>query len=288
MIKNLLQTMRPKQWVKNVFIFAGIFFDAKIYHLQSLIHTLLAFIIFCLVSSAIYLLNDLADMEKDRSHPLKKNRPLASGALKPVTAKIATLLLLSLSIPIAFWLRPLFGIVVVIYATLMGLYSFALKEIVLIDVMTISAGFVLRVWAGTTVIEVTRFSPWLYVCTTLLALFIALNKRRHELNLLAEEALNHRSSLQEYSQTLLDNMTSLVTSAALVAYAFYTFSAPNLPENHAMMLSIPFVIYGIFRYMYLIHEKHLGGAPEDIMLRDKPMLITLLLWGLTAAIVLYS
>lgn len=287
-IKNLLRAMRPKQWIKNAFIFAGIFFDAKIYHLQSLIHTLLAFIIFCLVSSAIYLLNDLADMDKDRLHPVKKNRPLASGALRPITAKVATLLLLLISIPTAFWLRPLFGIVAVVYAMLMILYSFVLKDIVIVDVMTVSAGFVLRVWAGTAVIEVTRFSPWLYVCTTLLALFIALNKRRHELNLLAKEAINHRSSLQEYSQTLLDNMTSLVTSAALAAYSFYTFSAPNLPENHAMMLSIPFVIYGIFRYMYLIHEKHLGGAPEDIILRDKPMLITLLLWALTAAIVLYA
>ncbi len=288
MLKHLLRTMRPKQWVKNIFIFAGIFFDAKIYRLQSLVHTLLAFMIFCLVSSAIYLLNDLADIEKDRSHPVKKNRPLASGALEPITAKVAMLLLLLVSIPSAFWLRSLFGIVVVIYATLMILYSFALKNIVIIDVMTVSAGFVLRVWAGTAVIEVTRFSPWLYVCTTLLALFIALNKRRHELNLLAEEAINHRSSLKEYSQTLLDNMTSLVTSAALAAYSFYTFSAPNLPENHAMMLSIPFVIYGIFRYMYLIHEKHLGGAPEDIILHDKPMLIALLLWALTAAIVLYT
>lgn len=288
MIKNLLKTMRPKQWAKNVFIFVAIFFDAKIYHLESLLHALLAFVLFCFVSSAIYLLNDLVDMKKDRAHPVKRNRPLASGALNPITAKTALILLLLVSIPIAFWLRPLFGIVVVTYAALMALYSFALKDIVIIDVMTVSAGFVLRVWAGTAVIEVTRFSPWLYVCTTLLALFIALNKRRHELNLLAQEAVNHRSSLQEYSQTLLDNMTSLVTSAALVAYSFYTFSAPNLPENHAMMLTIPFVIYGIFRYLYLIHEKHLGGAPEDIILRDKPMLITLLFWALTAAIVLYA
>ncbi|MEA3407032.1 MAG: decaprenyl-phosphate phosphoribosyltransferase [Chloroflexota bacterium] len=288
MTKSLLRTMRPKQWAKNVFIFAGIFFDAKFFRIQALFRTILAFLLFCLASSAIYLLNDLVDIEKDRSHPVKKNRPLASGALNPLTAKGAMLLLLLIAIPTAFWLRPLFGIVVIIYVTLMALYSFVLKNIVIIDVMTVSAGFVLRVWAGTTVIDVTRFSPWLYVCTTLLALFISLNKRRHELNLLADQAINHRSSLQEYSQALLDNMTSIVTSATLVAYSFYTFSAPNLPENHAMMLSIPFVVYGIFRYLYLIHEKHLGGAPEDIILHDKPMLATLVLWALTAAVVLYA
>ena len=279
--------MRPKQWAKNVFVFAGIFFDGRIFDLSRLSKSIAAFAIFCLLSSAIYLINDLADIEKDRNHPVKKTRPLASGALAPIVAKIAAVGFLVISIPAAFLLNPTCGVIAVIYASLMILYSFVLKKIVIIDVMTVAAGFVLRVMAGTAAVQVTRFSPWLYVCTTLLALFIAVNKRQHELHLLAENANNHRSSLQDYSIEFLNDMTSLVTATTLAAYSFYTFSAPNLPQDHTMMLTIPFVMYGIFRYLYLVREKNLGGAPEDIALGDKPLRITLLLWGLTAGLVLY-
>jgi 4-hydroxybenzoate polyprenyltransferase len=279
--------MRPKQWAKNVFVFAGIFFDGRVFDLSRLSRSIATFAIFCLLSSAVYLINDLADIEKDRNHPVKKNRPLASGELAPITAKVVAVVLLVISIPSAFLLGPVCGAIAIIYASLMVLYSFILKRIVILDVMTVAAGFVLRVMAGATAARVTRFSPWLYVCTTLLALFIAINKRHHELLLLAENANNHRSSLQEYNAEFLNDMTSLVTATALVAYSFYTFSAPNLPSNHTMMLTIPFVMYGIFRYLYLIRMKNLGGAPEDIVLGDKPLLITLLLWGLISGLVLY-
>lgn len=288
MFRTLPRAMRPKQWAKNVFVFAGIFFDGRVFELPTLLRSVLAFLIFCLLSSAIYLINDLADLEKDRLHPTKKNRPLASGDLSPIVARVASAVIFFVAIPLGFLLEPAFGFVAVIYVLLMTLYSFALKNIVILDVMIVAAGFVLRVLGGATVVQVTRFSPWLYVCTTLIALFVAINKRRHELLLLAEEADNHRSSLQEYTPAFLDNMTSVVTATALAAYSFYTFSAPNLPSNHSMMLTIPFVMYGIFRYLYLIHAKDLGGAPEDIVLSDKPLIATILLWAFTAGVAIYS
>ena len=283
----LLRAMRPKQWAKNVFVFAGIFFDGRITDLPLLGRSIAAFIIFCALSSAIYLINDLADIEKDRLHPVKKHRPLASGALTRPVAIAAAAVILLVGLPCAFLLGSSFGLIATLYAAVMIAYSFALKSIVIIDVMTVAAGFVLRVFAGTTVIQVTRFSPWLYVCTTLLALFIAINKRRHELVLLAEKANDHRPSLQGYSHGFLDDMTYLVTSAVLATYSFYTFSAPNLPQDHSMMLTIPFVIYGLFRYLYLIREKGLGGAPEDIFLGDRPLLLCVALWAVTDALVIY-
>jgi len=287
-LRPLVKTMRPKQWAKNVFVFAGIFFDGKVLELDLLLKSIIAFVIFCLVSSAIYLINDLVDVEKDRLHPTKKNRPLASGALSPRVAKIAAVLLLAISLPAAFLLRFEFGLTATLYALTTILYSFWLKHIVIIDVMTLAAGFVLRVYGGAVVVQVARFSPWLYVCTTLLSLFIVINKRRHELVLLTDGANGHRASLEEYSIPFLDEMTSLVTATALVCYSFYTFTAPNLPPNHAMMLTIPFVMYGIFRYLYLIHSKNLGGAPEDIVLGDRPLLLTLFLWGLVCGLAIYA
>ena len=287
MLPALLKAMRPRQWTKNVFVFAGIFFDGRILNTPRLLGTIAAFVIFCLVSSAIYLINDLADIEKDRLHPAKRNRPLASGALKPLVAQIAAIAIIILALPAAFLLNTQFGWFTLIYTVLMVSYSFVLKNIVIIDVMAVAAGFVLRVFAGTAVAQVTRFSPWLYICTILLALFIAINKRRHEIVLLAEDANNHRASLQEYSKEFLDIMTSLVTSTILASYSFYTFSAPNLPANHSMMLTIPLVLYGVFRYLYLIHVKNLGGAPEDIVLGDKPLLIDLGLWAIISGAVIY-
>lgn len=284
----LLQAMRPKQWAKNVFVFAGVFFDGKVLILSKLVSSIAAFAIFCLVSSAIYLINDLADIEGDRQHPVKRSRPLASGALSPLTAKIAAAVILGACLPAAFVMNAAFGGIVTAYAGVMVLYSFVLKHIVIIDVMTIAAGFVLRVFGGTTVVSVTRFSPWLYVCTTLGALFIAIGKRRHELLLLSEDASQHRSILEEYSIEFLDHMIAMMTSAILIAYSFYTFSAPNVPANHSMMLTIPFVIYGVFRYLYLIHVKRKGGTPEEIALGDRPFLATLVLWALTSGIIIYA
>lgn len=288
MLRALVKTMRPKQWAKNVFVFAGIFFDGRVFDMNRLLKSFAAFVIFCLISGAIYLINDLADMERDRMHPVKRNRPLASGALAPIVAQVAAALIIGVGLPCSFLLGIEFGAIAVIYTAMMILYSFVLKNIVIIDVMVVAAGFVLRVMGGAAVVQVTRFSPWLYVCTTLLALFIAINRRRHEIVLLAENADSHRAILQEYSLAFLDEMTSLVTATALIAYSFYTFSAPNLPANHAMMLTIPFVMYGIFRYLYLVRAKNLGGAPEDIVLGDRPLLITILLWGLMSGLVIYS
>ncbi|MBC7236514.1 MAG: decaprenyl-phosphate phosphoribosyltransferase, partial [Chloroflexi bacterium] len=248
MFRSLLQAMRPKQWAKNVFVFAGVFFDGRILDVRRIAASMAAFALFCLLSGAVYLINDLADLERDRVHPEKRHRPLASGALPPRAAWLATVVILGVGLPLSFLLKPAFGAVALLYVAMMLAYSFYLKNLVIIDVMVIAAGFVLRVFAGTIVVAVTRFSPWLYVCTTLLALFIAINKRRHELLLLAEKANDHRSSLQEYSPRFLDDMTSLVVATLLSAYSLYTFSAPNLPANHSMMLTIPFVMYGIFRY----------------------------------------
>ncbi len=287
MLLSLLKSMRPKQWAKNAFVFAGLFFDGKITQPGAVLRSLAAFVIFCLISSAVYLVNDLADIEKDRQHPEKRHRPLASGQLAPRVATGAAIVIFALGVPAALVLNTGFGLVIASYALLMLAYSFWLKDIVIIDVMVIAAGFVLRVLGGSLAVQVTRFSPWLYVCTTLLALFIALNKRRHELVLLAENANNHRAVLDGYSLAFVDTMTSIVASGTIVAYAFYTFSAPNLPANHAMMLTLPFVLYGIFRYLYVVHVRRLGGAPEDVVLGDRPLILSIMLWAITAGLVIY-
>ena len=283
----LLQAMRPKQWLKNVFVLAGLFFDARLLDRVALLHSLGAFVIFCAISSAIYLTNDLADIENDRRHPSKRHRPLASGALAPGVARLAAGLLALGGLVGALLLNIGLFWVVLIYLGTMTLYNHWLKHMVIIDVLTIAFGFVLRVYAGAIVVQVSRFSPWLYVCTTLLALFIAVNRRRHEILLLQQDANNHRAILEEYSIPFLNEMTSLVTATTLAAYSFYTFSAPNLPPNHSMMLTIPFVLYGIFRYLYLIHVRKLGGAPEEIVLGDRPLLLSIVLWAMTAGLVLY-
>ncbi len=283
----LLQAMRPKQWFKNVFVLAAVFFDARILDPIALLKSLGAFIVFCAISSAIYLINDLVDMEGDRNHPLKRKRPLASGALQPRVAQIAAVALALGGLALAFLVDLRLLWVALTYLVVMMLYNYRLKHVVILDVMTVAFGFVLRVHAGAVVVVVARFSPWLYVCTTLLALFIAINRRRHELILLQQDANNHRAILEEYSVRFLDEMTSLVTATTLAAYSFYTFSAPNLPANHSMMFTIPFVMYGIFRYLYLIHVRRQGGAPEEIVLGDRPLLLSILLWALTAGLALY-
>jgi len=218
---------------------------------------------------------------------VKRNRPLASGELSPRVAVIAALLLVGLSLPLAFWLDPEFMAIVAGYFVMMILYSFWLKQIVLIDVLTVAGGFVLRVVAGVVLVNTARFSPWLYLCMVLLALFIAISKRRHELVLLQGNANAHRSIFEDYSLPLLDDMTRMVTACTAMAYSLYTFSAPNLPQNHAMMLTTPFVYYGLFRYMYLVHIKNEGGEPEDLVLKDRPLLATVVLWGLVVVLVLY-
>jgi 4-hydroxybenzoate polyprenyltransferase len=288
MLIELLRTMRPKQWAKQVFVLAAIVFDGKLFQPLYLGRSLLAVLIFCLISGAVYIMNDLVDIEKDRAHPQKRSRPLPSGRLSPALARAAAVLCTLLGLGLGVLLGPAFWGIALGYLLLNVAYSFALKHYVILDLLAIAAGFVLRVAAGVSVADVARFSPWLYVCTTFLALFIAINRRRHEQILLAENAHNHRPALASYTLPLLDQLSMIVTAATLMAYSLYTFSAPNLPENHTMMLTIPFVVYGLFRYLYLVHVEGKGGAPEEIVLHDRPLLLDLLLWSLAVVVVLYS
>jgi 4-hydroxybenzoate polyprenyltransferase len=286
-LKQLLITMRPKQWTKNLFIFAALLFDLKLFDLTYVVKTVLAFVLFCVLSGCVYLINDLVDIDKDRQHPVKRNRPLASGKLKRSWAVTTATVLPLITLSLSFLLQPLFGLIGLVYFVIQLLYSFGLKNVVILDVLIIAAGFVLRVAAGSAVAEAQRFSPWIYVCVTLLALFLALGKRRNELTLLDANALEHRKVLQEYSPQLLDEMMALVTSSTVIAYSLYTFSADNLPANKSMMLTIPFVLYSIFRYLYLIHQKNLGGSPEEILIKDVPFMVSNLCWGTVVVLILY-
>ncbi len=286
-LRALLKTMRPQQWTKNGIIFAALVFDKKIFEWHYLWRTLVGFMLFCFISGAVYILNDLVDIERDRQHPRKRHRPLPSGALSPRLALGFAVGVTLASLAVAFWLSTGFASFLVTYLVLQIAYSLYLKNIVLLDIMAIAAGFVLRVAAGTPLVDAENFSPWLYICTTLLALFLALGKRRGELVLLGGDAGNHRESLQFYNCSLLDQLISLVTSSTILAYALYTFSAPNLPENHAMMLTTPFVIYGIFRYLYLVHAEGVTLAPDEVLLTDRPLQVDIVLWGVSAAIILY-
>lgn len=287
MIKALLQAMRPRQWPKNVFVFAALVFDLQLLDFDPLLRTGLGFVLLCGLSSAVYLFNDVADVEADRRHPTKRNRPIASGRLPARTALLAGGLLAIGSIAAGYALQQDFGSLLALYFVINLLYSFWLKHAPIIDVLLVASGFVLRVAAGVSLIEVSRFSPWLYVCTTLLALIIGFGKRRAELILLQDDATNHRRVLDGYTIGLLDQLIVIVSATTIMAYSLYTFSADNLPANHTMMLTIPLVLYGIFRYLHLIHVENAGGAPDELILTDRPLLATLLLWGLLASGILY-
>jgi 4-hydroxybenzoate polyprenyltransferase len=287
MIRALLKTMRPRQWTKNAFLFAALVFDGKLFHLSDFLHTLAGFGLFCLISSAVYIFNDLLDVETDRQHPMKKNRPIASGKL-PVPAAIAAGATLSLlAIALSILLAWQFAITIMIYFAMMLVYSKWLKHVPILDVLILAAGFVLRVHAGTTIITVVRFSPWLYVLMTLLALYLGFGKRRAELALLAGDPTNYRKVLEGYTIPLLDQFITIVSGTTIVAYSLYTFFRPETPGNHALMLTIPFVIYAIFRYLYLIQVKQIGGEPEEILLSDRPFQVSIFLWGLAVLAVFY-
>lgn len=287
MLNALIKTMRPRQWTKNVFIFAALVFDKQLLDANSLLRTLAGFALFCLISSSVYIFNDLADVEADRKHPEKKNRPIASGKLPMSTAWIAGIALVIITFALSWLLSPGFELVVVVYFLINMAYSKWLKHIPILDVLIIASGFVLRVHAGVTLIDVERFSPWLYVVMTLLSLFLGFGKRRAELALLAHGAGSHRKVLDGYTLPLLDQYIMIVSGTTIVAYSLYTFSAPNVPENHSMMLTIPFVVYAIFRYLYLIEVKHAGGAPEEILLSDRPFQIAMILWGAAVLAIFY-
>lgn len=284
----LLETMRPRQWTKNIFVFAALVFDGTLENLlERFVSTVIAFVLLCLMSSTVYIMNDLSDIEADREHPTKRNRPLPAGRLNTITATVAVFLFGVGSLAAGFFMSVPFGIVLLVYLIMQIAYTYRLKQVVILDVFIIAAGFVLRVAAGVAVITVQRFSPWLYICVGLLALFMALGKRRHELILMGENAAASRAILKEYNLDFIDRMITMVLSAVLVSYSMYTFLAEGLPENNTMMLTIPFVLFGLSRYLYLILVKEEGGAPEEILLRDRQFQVSLLLWGLTAVGVLY-
>jgi 4-hydroxybenzoate polyprenyltransferase len=287
MLLALIKSMRPRQWAKNAFIFAALVFDLQIASLVPMLRTVAGFAVLCLASSAVYLVNDLADIEQDRQHPTKRNRPIASGRLSTLAAGIASAVLAAAGLAVGFVLGTRFGLITLAYLLLNLAYSYSLKHIPILDVFAIAAGFVLRVGGGVVLIHVARFSPWLYVCTTLLSLYIGFGKRRAEMVLLADSANTHRRVLDGYTIEFLDQLIAIVSATTIVAYSLYTFSAENLPGNHLMMLTIPFVIYGIFRYLYLIHVENAGGAPEDLVLSDFPLMATLALWGVASVGVLY-
>lgn len=290
MIKQLRYvfiTMRPKQWLKNAFVFAALVFDRQLIALEPLLVTIVAALLFCLVSSLVYIINDLADIESDQQHPVKKNRPLASGHLSKQTAIIAILILAVLSYPTAFVLNLGLGLILFVYLILMLAYSFWFKYMPLVDVLVIAGGFILRVTAGVITIKTQRFSPWLFVTTVFLALFIGLGKRRAELQLLDTNAASHRPVLEGYGLDFLDQLITIMLSTTLMTYCLYTFSAALPLDNYYMMLTIPFVIYGLFRYLYLVRIRDFGGAPEEIVLTDHPMQAAVLLWSLTVLVILY-
>jgi len=285
----LFKAMRPRQWIKNGVLFAALVFDRQFTprHWQAILHTLLGFAIFCLLSGLVYIINDLADVEADRKHPVKRKRAIASGELAIPVARTAAILLPVIVLPLSFWLSPAFCAVAAGYFILNLAYSKWIKHIPLLDVMAIALGYVLRVAAGVVLIQVARFSPWLYVVTTLGSLYIGFGKRRAELALLADGAYDHRRVLDGYTIPLLDQFITIVSATTIIAYSLYTFSAPNLPDNHAMMLTIPFVLYGVFRYLYLLQVKQIGGEPEEVFLRDRPLQATIILWGLAVLLIFY-
>jgi 4-hydroxybenzoate polyprenyltransferase len=285
----LVLSLRPGQWTKNLFVFAALLFGLQLTNGRAVALAAATFGIFCALSGAVYLFNDVADREADTRHPLKSRRPIAAG-LVSVRAAIITAGFLGVgALQAAIMISPALGLVSGAYLALLLMYSAALKHIVILDVLLISAGFVLRAVAGGVAIEVP-ISPWLLVCTTLLALFLALSKRRHELTLLAEGASEHRPILGEYSPYLLDQMIGVVTASTLMAYAVYATSAETAQKfgTDRLAWTIPFVLYGIFRYLYLVHQKRGGGSPAEMLLTDKPLLACVALWVLSIAALLYS
>lgn len=284
---TLLQALRAPQWIKNLFIFAPLLFSQNLMNGPLLLVTIRAFVAFCMISSAQYIFNDIRDLEEDRVHPVKSRRPLASGRMK-VGVAIALLVGMGVGgILIAATINLPFLLIAAGYFVLQVLYTLWLKHIVILDVFIIAAGFLIRVIAGGLAIRV-EVSSWLLICTILLSLFLALGKRRYELTLLQGEAAQHRPILREYTPYLLDQMISVVTASTFVAYCLYTIS-PDTVEKFGtknLIFTVPFVLYGIFRYLYLIHQKSEGGTPEALVIRDKPLLLDIFLWVVTAALIL--
>jgi 4-hydroxybenzoate polyprenyltransferase len=287
-VRGLIRTMRPTQWSKNGFAFAGILFDKQLTDPEPFARVMVTFFLLCLVASSVYIINDLVDIDRDRLHPKKRNRPLPSGQLPIRWAVVTAITFPVIALAISLFLSTALTAVLAGYLVLHIAYSFWLKNIVIIDVFAIAAGFILRLVAGIVVIHVTNFSPWLYICAGLLALFLAIGKRRQELILMAADAADYRAAYKDYNMPLLDDMLRMVTTGSVLTYMLYTIEAQTIRSNgHRMMLTIPFVVYGIFRYLYLIHVRGKGSAPDELLFEDWPLLGAVALWGLTVIILLY-
>lgn len=284
----LLRSLRPEQWTKNLILFGGLLFGMRLFDVDAVLRATAAFFIFCGLSGVVYLVNDIMDREADKRHPLKRHRPIASGALSPNTAKLAAIVIGAVGLGGAWLLGRSFFYVALAYLSLQTVYSGPLKHMVIVDVLTIAFGFVLRAVGGAVVIDVP-FSHWLGLVTVLLALFLALSKRRHELTLLADGATSHRRILEEYSPYLLDQMISVVTASTLMAYALYTVAPETVARfgTDKLALTIPFPLYGIFRYLYLVHQKKGGGSPSTMLLTDKPLLVCVGLWVCAVVLIIY-
>ena len=283
----MLASLRPEQWTKNLIVFAALIFGQRLFDPAAVGRSLAAFFIFCALSGVVYLINDVSDREADRLHPLKRLRPVAAGDLSPAIATGAAAVIGAAALAAAYWLGPTFGGIAAAYVALFAVYSKVLKHVVILDVLTIAIGFVLRAAAGAAVIAVPM-SQWLLVCTILLALFLGLSKRRHELTLLANAATGHRKILEEYNPYLLDQMIGVVTASTLVAYIIYCTS-PETTDKFGtgnLVLTTPFPIYGIFRYLYLVHQKGVG-SPSEVLLMDRPLVACIVLWGLAVVAIIY-
>jgi 4-hydroxybenzoate polyprenyltransferase len=285
---NLLISLRPRQWAKNLLVFAGLLFGLRLFDATAVSRAVAAFAIFCALSGVVYLINDIVDRNTDRQHPLKASRPIASGDLSRAAAVVAAVVLGAAALAGAFAIGAPFFVVAAGYLTLLMLYSLRLKHLIIIDVLTIAIGFVLRAVAGAVAVNV-EISHWLLVCTVLLALFISLAKRRHEVLLLGDSAVSHRPLLGEYTPYLLDQMIAVVTASTLIAYVFYTIS-PETEQKFGtpwLGLTVPFPLYGIFRYLYLVHLREGGGSPADLLLTDRPLLVCVTLWVLSVVLIIY-
>lgn len=288
MMGALVRSLRINQWTKNFFVFAAIVFSVKFFDLPLLYKVIEAFAVFCLLSSAVYLINDVRDADSDRKHPTKQRRPIAAGEIKPFLAIAVACLLALIGLSAAYALDLPFALTATAYFGLMVVYTFLLRDLVILDTFTIAAGFVLRAIAGVVVIGVAM-SPWLIICTILLSLFIALGKRRHELITLSQGAVEHRRILDEYNPQLLDQLISAVAGSTVMAYSLYTLWPETVAKfgTHNLVYSVPFVLYGIFRYLYLIYQKGKGGKPEEILLSDVPLFIDIVLWLTSLLVIIY-
>lgn len=284
-IYHLIISLRPKQWIKNLFIFAPLVFGEKLTDSIFFLKVFLGFILFCLLAGGGYLINDIIDKEKDKIHPLKSKRPIASGSLKNSFCLSLAMFLMGISIFLSYFLSINFTICLLFYLLLSLSYSIWLKRVVIIDILALSCGFVLRVIAGAFIIDVS-ISLWLFICTMLISLFLILSKRRHELVLLEDDASSHRPILSEYSPSFIDEMTSAITGATIVAYSLYAFQMRD-KFGKFLPFTIPFVLYGIFRYLYLVHQKKRGGSPEIDITQDKPLIINICLWIISVLLIIY-